>query len=80
MIQKRKIAVITGTRAEYGSFKPILKTISENPALELHLIVTGIHLSEEFGCTVKEIKKDGFKNSARSSTLRQRQTDKRQRF
>jgi len=74
MMQKRKIAVITGTRAEYGLFRPILRTISENPTLELHLIVVGMHLSEEFGYSVKEIKKDGFNIDAMLDTLNQEDT------
>jgi len=57
---KRKIAVVTGTRAEYGLLYWIIKGIHEDPGLELQLIVTGMHLSTEFGYTVKDIEKDGF--------------------
>lgn len=56
----RKIAVITGTRAEYGHLFHIIKGIHEDPELELQLIVTSMHLSPEFGMTVKVIEKDGF--------------------
>ncbi len=56
----RRIAVITGTRAEYGIFKPVLKKICAHPQLELSLIVVGMHFLEEFGYTVEEIEKDGF--------------------
>lgn len=56
----RKIAVVTGTRAEYGVLKNTLNKIKENSNLELQLIVTGSHLSEDFGYTVKEILEDGF--------------------
>ena len=56
----RKIAVATGTRAEYGLLYWIIKCIHEDLELELQLIVTGMHLSSEFGLTVKEIEKDGF--------------------
>ncbi len=55
-----KIAVITGTRAEYGLLYHIIKQIHEDPELELQLIVTGMHLSQEFGMTVRDIEKDGF--------------------
>ncbi|MFA4955703.1 MAG: UDP-N-acetylglucosamine 2-epimerase [Candidatus Methanoperedens sp.] len=58
---KRKISVITGTRAEYGLLYPVMKAIENNPKLELSIIVTGIHLSIEHGYTINEIKKDGFK-------------------
>jgi UDP-N-acetylglucosamine 2-epimerase (non-hydrolysing)/GDP/UDP-N,N'-diacetylbacillosamine 2-epimerase (hydrolysing) len=56
----RKIMVVTGTRAEYGILKPVLKEIRNQPQLELSLIATGMHLSYEFGYTIKEIEKDGF--------------------
>ena len=56
----RKIAVVTGTRAEYGLLYWIIKGIHEDPSLQLQLIVTGMHLMPEFGMTVKVIKKDGF--------------------
>ena len=56
----RKIAVVTGSRAEYGHLYWIIRGIHEDPELELQLIVTGMHLSPEFGLTVKEIEKDGF--------------------
>ena len=58
---KRKISVTTGTRAEYGLMKPILDEIVKSKKLELYLIVTGMHLSNQYGNTVDEIKKDGFK-------------------
>lgn len=58
---KRKIAVITGTRADYGIMKSLLKKIQQNKNLELQLIVTGMHLSSKFGATINEIKKDKLK-------------------
>ncbi len=57
---KRKVAVVTGTRAEYGHLYWVLKEIHEDPDLHLQLVVTGMHLSSEFGLTVREIEKDGF--------------------
>lgn len=59
-MNKRKIAVITGTRADYGLLYWLLKEIERDKDLELQLIVTGMHLSPEFGLTYKEIEKDGF--------------------
>jgi UDP-N-acetyl-D-glucosamine 2-epimerase, UDP-hydrolysing len=56
----RKIAVVTGTRAEYGLLKNTLTEIKKNQNLKLQLIVTGAHLSEEFGYTVSEIEDNGF--------------------
>lgn len=60
-MNKRKILVTTGTRADYGLLRPVLKMISRSKKLELHLVVTGSHLSKKHGLTINEIKKDGFK-------------------
>lgn len=54
----RKICVVTGTRAEYGLLYWLMKEIGNDPDLELQLIVTGMHLSPEFGLTYKEIEKE----------------------
>lgn len=59
-MKRRKIAVITGSRADYGHLYWIIKGIKEEPALKLQLFVTGMQLSPEFGLTVREIQKDGF--------------------
>lgn len=56
----RKICVITGTRAEYGLLYWVMKSIKSDQDLQLQLIVTGMHLSPEFGLTYKQIEKDGF--------------------
>ncbi len=58
---KRKIAVVTGSRAEYGILKPLLHLILERDDLELSLMVTGLHLLEKFGNTISAIKDDKFK-------------------
>lgn len=54
----RKICVVTGTRAEYGLLYWLMKEIQSDASLELQVIVTGMHLSPEFGLTYKEIEKD----------------------
>ena len=59
MINK-KLCVVTGTRAEYGLLRPLIKKIDENPKFKLQLIATGMHLSPEFGLTYKNIESDGF--------------------
>lgn len=56
----KKICVITGTRAEYGLLKPVMEKIKFDKNLELQIIVTGMHLSPEFGMTYKEIEKDNL--------------------
>ena len=57
-MKKRKVCVITGSRAEYGLLFWLLKEINTDKNLELQLIVTGMHLSPEFGLTFKEIEKN----------------------
>ena len=57
---KKKILVVTGGRAEYGILKPLLEEIKFSKKLSLNLVVTGTHLSNEFGYTISEIKKDKF--------------------
>ena len=54
----RKIACLTGTRADYGYLRPVMKEIEKNPGLELIVIATGMHFFEKFGYSVEEIKKD----------------------
>jgi GDP/UDP-N,N'-diacetylbacillosamine 2-epimerase (hydrolysing) len=56
----RRICVLTGTRAEYGLLRWLAQEIEDDPALELQLLVTGAHLSHEFGETYREIEDDGF--------------------
>lgn len=56
----RKIMVVTGSRAEYGLFTPLLRELAADPEFQLQLVVTGMHLSPEFGLTYREIVRDGF--------------------
>ena len=56
----KKICVFTGGRAEYGLLKPLLGEIDIDHSLELKLLVSGMHLSSEFGLTYKKIEDDGF--------------------
>jgi len=57
---KRKICVVTGTRADYGLLYWLMKEIDTDKDIELQVIATGMHLSEEFGNTYQQIEKDGF--------------------
>ena len=59
-MNKRKISVVTGSRAEYGLFYPILIKIQESNKLKLQLISTSSHHSTEYGLTYKQIENDGF--------------------
>jgi UDP-N-acetylglucosamine 2-epimerase (non-hydrolysing)/GDP/UDP-N,N'-diacetylbacillosamine 2-epimerase (hydrolysing) len=56
----RTIGVVTVGRSDYGIYLPLLRKISQDSELRLHLMVTGMHLSPEFGRTVEAIEKDGF--------------------
>lgn len=56
----KNIAVVTSNRAEYGILIPLIKRINEDDELQLSLIVTGAHLSLQYGNTIEEIKNDGF--------------------
>ena len=57
---RKRICIVTGSRAEYGLFYPLLIKISNDGEFELQIIATGMHLSPEFGLTYREIQKDGF--------------------
>ena len=56
----RKVVYITGTRADYGVMRTVLKAIDINPNLQLSLIVMGMHLMPEFGYTIEEVKRDNY--------------------
>ncbi len=58
---RRKICVITGTRADYGILFQLIKKLKKERSINLQLIAAGMHLSHEFGLTFKEILNDGFK-------------------
>jgi len=60
MSTSRKVCVVTGSRAEYGLLYWILREIERIDDLELQLVVTGMHLSSEFGYTYRQIESDGF--------------------
>lgn len=68
-MERRKIAVMTGTRAEYGLLKKTMKEIKGNRSLQLQVIATGTHISRDFGYTLNEILKDGFKVDAKLQIL-----------
>lgn len=56
----KKICIVTGTRAEYGLLKPLMRAIKESSEFKLQLLVTASHLSPEFDNTYKLIEEDGF--------------------
>ena len=58
----KKLCIFTGTRAEYGLLKPIINEFAQSSEVETSILVTGTHLSNAFGNTIKEIEDDGFGN------------------
>jgi UDP-hydrolysing UDP-N-acetyl-D-glucosamine 2-epimerase len=62
---RRRIAVITGTRAEYGLLKTVMQAIDVHPRLTLQVVVTGMHLLRKFGRTLRAIQRDGRRIDAR---------------
>lgn len=61
-MDKKKIVFITGTRADYGKLKPLIKSLDENSNFEVYVFVCGMHLLERFGSTYNEVLKDSYKN------------------
>lgn len=64
-----RVAVLTATRAEYGLLTPVIRALQRIEGVEPYLLVTGMHLCEEFGMTVHQIEKDGFAIDARIPIL-----------
>lgn len=59
---KRKILFLTGTRADFGKLKSLIKACHENEGFEVSIFATGMHMHQKYGYTVLEIEKSGFKN------------------
>jgi UDP-hydrolysing UDP-N-acetyl-D-glucosamine 2-epimerase len=66
---RKKIAVVTGSRAEYGLLYWVLRDLQSAADVELQLIVTGMHLAPEFGMTVRQIEQDGMPIARRVEML-----------
>jgi GDP/UDP-N,N'-diacetylbacillosamine 2-epimerase (hydrolysing) len=58
----RKICIFTGSRAEYGLLRRVIQKVKASETLQLQMLVSGTHLSPEFGMTIQEIKDDGFES------------------
>ncbi|MEH7494540.1 UDP-N-acetylglucosamine 2-epimerase [Neobacillus niacini] len=58
----KRIVFLTGTRADYGKIKSLMKMVEEDPKFELQIFVTGMHMLSRYGSTFREIENDGFKN------------------
>jgi len=64
MVRKRNVCVLTGTRAEYGLLRSLMRAVRAHPKLRLQTLVTGMHLVPAFGRTIDRICADGFDISA----------------
>lgn len=69
MVKKRKILGVTGIRSEYDIMSSVFQAIVDQPNLDLELIVTGAHLSSQYGNTLDLIVQDGFKIADRIESL-----------
>lgn len=69
MEQKRKILFVTGARSEYDIMYPVLEILEARKDIDLKIIVTGAHLSEMYGKTVRNIEQDGFTIAGRVYNL-----------
>lgn len=59
----KKILFITGTRADYGKIKSLIRAVDDHPAFSAHVFVSGMHLLEKFGNTYEEVLKDDYENT-----------------
>ena len=62
---RKRVAVVTGTRAEYGLLRSSIEAIDAHPQLELQIVATGMHLLRKFGHTIDDIRADGWPVAAR---------------
>ena len=67
--KKKTLAIVTGTRAEYGLLRPVIQCLTRRDNLNAALLVTGAHLAPEYGSTVREIEADGVPIAARIPIL-----------
>lgn len=66
-MSNKKICFLTGTRADFGKLKSLIRITDSNPEFEVTIVATGMHLMHQYGYTVNEIEKSGFKNIFRFS-------------
>lgn len=67
----KKVLFITGTRADYGKLKPLIRAVEDSSDFEAVVYVSGMHLSKKHGCTYKEVLHDNFTNVHVAFGLRQ---------
>ena len=74
-VSRRRVCVVTGSRAEYGLLSWLMRELVADPGFELQLVVTGMHLMPELGHTVAQVEQDGFPIAARVDMQLGRQGD-----
>ncbi|MCK6440140.1 MAG: UDP-N-acetylglucosamine 2-epimerase, partial [Planctomycetes bacterium] len=74
---KRRIAVITGTRAEYGLLRSTINALQKHNNVEMQLVVTGMHLLKRYGFTMKLITDDGVPIAAEVPIMEERDDDRK---
>lgn len=62
-LEMRKIMFVTGTRADYGKMKPLMKAVENSADLEAYIYISGMHLIKSLGNTYQEVLKDGYLNA-----------------
>lgn len=73
--QPIKLCVFTGARSEYGLLSPLLRALCREKTFDVKILVSGMHLSPEFGLTYREIEKDGFPIAEKVEMLLSSDTD-----
>ncbi|MDA3833904.1 MAG: UDP-N-acetylglucosamine 2-epimerase (hydrolyzing), partial [Spirochaetales bacterium] len=58
----KKILFISGTRADFGKLKPLIRAVDDSPGFDAQIFATGMHMHNKYGLTVLEIEKSGFTN------------------
>lgn len=62
MTAPKKVVFLTGTRADFGKLKPLMLALKSNPAFEMHVFITGMHMLAKYGYTCEEVERTGFTN------------------
>lgn len=62
MAGKRRILFLTGTRADFGKLKPLMRAVEQSPDFECRIFVTGMHLLARYGYTYRQVEREGFVN------------------
>lgn len=61
-MKQKKIVFLTGTRADFGKIKSLIKICRQSESFDVHIFATGMHMHHKYGYTLKEIEKSGFDN------------------